>query len=111
MPISATKNYVKVVLGGIVTLAAVILIALQWGQSVNDFNLYGKVMAINLTLLVLFSAIGGVVVWLMIRWTVTGALGIWRYRRQQEKFEKMAEKKVAAKGGQGSQPEGEKSDA
>lgn len=94
MPISITKNYLKVIVGGLISLAAIILIALQWGNETGNFSLYGKVMTVNLAVLMLLTAIGGAVVWVTLRWLATGTMGIWRYRRQQQKFEKMAEKKA-----------------
>ncbi|MFP4353971.1 MAG: hypothetical protein ACLFUJ_02515 [Phycisphaerae bacterium] len=95
MPVSNAKNYFYVVIGGLVALAAIILIGLQWGQHTDTFNLYGKVTTVNLSILVMLSAIGGVVVWYTSILLVRGTLGIWKYRRQQKKLDRMADKKVA----------------
>jgi type VI protein secretion system component VasK len=107
MPISITKNYVKVVVGGLVSLAAIILIALQWGNETGNFSLYGKVMVVNLALLMLLTAVGGAIGWIALRWVATGSVGIWRYRRQQHKFEKMAEKKAQKESSQASEGSGQ----
>jgi uncharacterized integral membrane protein len=95
MPVSNVKNYLFVLLGGLVLLGAVILIGLQWGNSTDTFSLYGRTTTVNLALLMLFSAVGGVLVWYTGRLLFRGMFGIWKYRRQQKKLDRMAEKRVA----------------
>ena len=97
MSMSKAKNVFYVVVGGLVSIAAFILIALQWGNTTDTFSLYGRTTTVNLALLMLASAIGGVIVWFCVKLLLTGSMGIWRYRRQQAKLDRMAERKVAEK--------------
>jgi len=91
------KNYILAVLGGLVLLAGVLLILLQWGNETENFSLYGRSMTdgVNLALLMGGSAVGGVVLWFMLRMFLASTMGIWRSRRNAQKLQKMADKAIA----------------
>lgn len=57
---SMFKGYVMTISGSVVLAAVIVLIALQWGNQAN-FSLYGRNMTVSTWLLMLGSAVGGVV--------------------------------------------------
>ena len=76
------KAYVVVILSGLVILAAVLLIVLQWGNAA-EFSAYGKNIdidktegrttgGVNTALLMLFSMIGGLLLFVLCRWFIGG---------------------------------------
>ncbi len=71
MNAKSLKGYVMVVFSGLVVLAAVLLIVLQWGNT-SAFSAYGKNYGdnapggINTALLMLGSAAGGIVLAVML---------------------------------------------
>jgi len=66
MKLTLLKGYVQVIVSGVVILAAVLLVALQWGN-VSSFSLYGQNRQVNTFYLMLFSAIGGVVLYFLVK--------------------------------------------
>ena len=60
MKISSVKAYSMVVFSGLVILAAIILVALQWGNHTN-VTMYGPSVEVNTALLMVCSGVGGVV--------------------------------------------------
>jgi len=84
MKLSLLKGYVQAIVSGLIILAAVLLVALQWDQ-VAGFSLFGKRYdivvvnddvrgGVNTALLMLFSAIGGVVLYFLVKVLFHGAL-------------------------------------
>ena len=55
------KAYLKVSLGALVVLAALVLVLMQWGNWAH-FSAYGKNTSVNTAWLMFCSAVGGVVV-------------------------------------------------
>jgi len=93
MKLSTLKGYVFVVVAGLVALAAAVLVVLQWGR-ISELSLYGyeyRILVIddklkggvNTALLMLLSAVGGVLVLLVARVLISGVRAIRRGRRQQ----------------------------
>jgi len=85
-------NYIYVVVSGLVILACVLLVALNWANSTADFSLYGKTFTdnpVNLSLLMLFSAIGGIVLYFLGKLFLKGSFGIMRVRREKKKLTKL----------------------
>ena len=82
------KAYVQATVGGIGTLATVLLVVLQWGNA-SQFSLYGKNLEnVNTAVLIILSAAGGFVLLYMVRITVHGSLAIFRKRRLAEKMKR-----------------------
>ncbi|MDY6913358.1 MAG: hypothetical protein SVT52_02725 [Planctomycetota bacterium] len=79
------KGTAYVVLSGIVLLAIVLLVILQWGNN-SDFSLYGKNVQANTAVLMVLSAVGGFVLWWTAKWMITG-VGIMRLARRAEASE------------------------
>ena len=81
------KGYVLVVPIGIVLLATVVLVVLQWGNAAS-FSLYGRnltphteggktVGGVNTALLMVLSAVGGLVVVWLCKVFVYGLRAVW----------------------------------
>lgn len=95
MSYKTVQGYFMVVLTGTVLLAAGILIVLQWGNHA-EFSLYGKNYSIrtieggqvdggvNTALLIIVSAVGGLLMWWCIKILFRGAGGIRRSRKEDE---------------------------
>ncbi|MCE5326741.1 MAG: hypothetical protein LLG01_10020 [Planctomycetaceae bacterium] len=64
--VDSIKGYVYMSISVLVLAAAVLFVLLQWGNR-SRITAYGPAVDVNTLLLVLFSAIGGVVIWLMVR--------------------------------------------
>ena len=60
MKIGSVKAYSMVVFSGLMILATVILVALQWGNKTN-VTMYGPSVEVNTALLMVCSGLGGVV--------------------------------------------------
>ena len=76
------KGYVLTILCGIVVVAAVVLVALQWGSTAK-FSLYGPEKSVPTVWLVLASAVGGWVFPHVARMFLRGA-GIVRQSRKDK---------------------------
>ena len=96
MALQSVKNYVYVIVSGLVIVAGVLLILLQWGNTTHNFSLYGKTSSVNPALLMLCPAGGGVVLWYLGKLFLAGGAGIWQRRREKRKLEKMAERAAGA---------------
>ena len=83
MKFSTFKGYVLVIVSGLVVLAALLLVVLQWGNT-SVFSLYGKNVEANTGLLVILSAVGGVVVMFMTKALFHGALILRKARRKPD---------------------------
>lgn len=83
MKLAAVKLYVAVVLSGLILLAALVLLVLQWGNRAA-FSLYGTNTNPPTWLLVLASAVGGVVAWALIKVLWRGIVGLHRLRCSQD---------------------------
>jgi hypothetical protein len=81
MNLRIVKGYLVAVSSGIVLLAALVLLLIQWGNAA-DFSLYGMNAKPNTGLLMLLSGIGGVMVYLLGRLTVLGIRWILKGRRE-----------------------------
>ena len=73
----ALKFYVRVIFSGLVLLAGVVLLVLQWGNHAA-FSFYGTNKQVNTLLLILCSAVGGLVAWWLIKMLWRGAVGLHR---------------------------------
>jgi uncharacterized integral membrane protein len=83
MNLNLLKGYVLVILSGAVILAAAILVTLQWGNKTR-FSLYGKNIDDANTLVVMVgSAVAGVVLLFMIKMMIRGMLALRRGHRQR----------------------------
>jgi hypothetical protein len=80
MKLAAVKLYVVVVLSGLILLAGLVLLILQWGNRAA-FSLYGRNTQPRTWLLVLASAVAGAVAWWLIKVLWRGAAGLRRLRR------------------------------
>ena len=58
MKYQAIQGYLQVIIGGLVLLAGVVLIVLQWGNQ-SAFSLYGQNRNINTALLMVCCIVGG----------------------------------------------------
>ena len=76
MKFRTIKGYVLVIAGGFVILSAAILFILQWGK-VADFSAYGPHVGVNTSLLMIFSAIGGLLLVPLIRAFFKGMKIVW----------------------------------
>jgi len=77
--------YFKVIPGGLILAAVLVLLLLQWSLSA-DLSFYGKPVRINTGWLMLFSAVGGAVLAAVIFLFVSGLrvlLGLRRERQRQ----------------------------
>ena len=85
MNLNLLKGYVLIVLSGLVILAAVVLVALQWGNRGN-FSLYGKnIPDANTAVVVLASAAGGVVLLFLPMLLARGISALRMGRREQRR--------------------------
>lgn len=83
MNLNIFKGYVLIVLSGLVILAAVVLVALQWGNRGN-FSLYGKnIPDASTAVVVLASAAGGVVLLSLAKVMARGISALRKGRREQ----------------------------
>ena len=83
---SSFKGYVFVMVSGIVLLAAVVFLALQWdvGKLTAKFSVYGSPQEGVATIYVMLgSAAGGVLVYWMCRLMIRGARILRKVRRDQ----------------------------
>ena len=82
MRFTIVKAYLQAILGGLVILAVVVLVLLQWGNT-GAFSFYGKnIKDANTALLVLASAAGGIAMLWIIRWFAGGVRVLVKSRRQ-----------------------------
>ena len=85
MRLTIVKAYLQAILGGLVILAVVVLVLLQWGNT-GAFSFYGKnIEDANTALLVLASAAGGLAMWWIVKWFAGGVRVLVRSRRQAER--------------------------
>ena len=88
------KAYIAIVISGLVLLAATILVILQWGNR-TVFSLFGKNYGananaeggLNTALVILGSAVGGVVAWYLLRALFWGVRALHRVRRDERRRE------------------------
>jgi hypothetical protein len=83
MKLAALKLYVQVIFSGLVLLAGLVLLVLQWGNQAA-FSLYGSNRQVNTLLLMLCSAVGGVVAWRLMKVLWRGAIGIHKLRHPED---------------------------
>ncbi len=87
MKLNNIKAYVMVLSSGLVILATIILVALQWGNESN-FSMYGRSMTTNTARLMIYSGIGGVVFALVTVVMYRGARQIQRSRAAAKSAQK-----------------------
>ena len=80
MRIKLIGAYIAVVLSGLVSLALVLLLVLQWGNSCK-FSLFGKNIEPNATLVIFIALVVGAGCPFLIRLLVGSARVILRHRR------------------------------
>lgn len=87
MTLRTVRAYGQTIFSGLVLLAIMILIVLQWGNNA-DFTAYGPHYDVNTAVLILLSALGGIVV-VALSWVfVNGVVILARGRSQKpEKME------------------------
>ena len=79
------KAYVYVIVSGVVLLAGLVFVALQWG-STSRFSAYGPEVPTRTIFLVLGSAAGGVLAYWMFRLLARGAAILWKARRERQRI-------------------------
>ena len=103
MQFNSLKGYFLAIPSGLVLLAAALLVVLQWGNAA-EFSLYGKnfsvhltdggkvIGGVNTTLLMIFSAAGGVVMVLVGKMMVRGLMALRRAGRSAKASAKASPK-------------------
>ncbi len=77
------KGYVMTILASVVLAAAVLLIALQWGNQA-DFSLYGRNMKLSTWLLMAGSAAGGIIISMFNRVLLAGVSHLRKGKQEQQ---------------------------
>ena len=85
MIIKKISGYILTIISGLVLLAGVLLLALQWGNGC-DFSLYGKNISVNTGLVILCSAIAG---WLAPKIFRVMLRGIAKVRKVRKEYKKL----------------------
>lgn len=80
MRLATLRFYVMIVVSGVILLAGLVLVVLQWGNDAK-FSLYGKHTYPPTWFLILASAVAGIVAWSLIKVLWRGAVGLHRLRR------------------------------
>ncbi len=80
MKLAAVRFYVMIVVSGVILLAGLVLLVLQWGNDAK-FSLYGKNTYPPTWFLILASAVAGIVAWSLIKVLWRGAVGLHRLRQ------------------------------
>lgn len=91
MRFETVKGYLMVLFSGAIILAASLLVILQWGNA-SEFSLYGKNYSIqlangagqggvNTAVLMILSAVGGVVALVLARTFIRGAAVLHKVRK------------------------------
>lgn len=80
MKLAAVRFYVMIAVSGVILLAGLVLLVLQWGNDAK-FSLYGKNTYPPTWLLMLASAVAGLVAWSLIRVLWRGVVGLRRLHR------------------------------
>ena len=79
MKLAAIKLYLMVMVSGVILLAGLVLLIPQWGHR-SAFSVYGANRQVNTLLLMLLSAVAGVVAWRLIKVLWHGMVGLHRLR-------------------------------
>jgi len=90
------KGYVYTIFSGLVLLAALIFVALQWGNK-SSITAFGPLVETRTIWLVLASAAGGVVAFRLIRLLARGVRILWKVRRRHPPTDRQAGAEAAAK--------------
>jgi len=85
MLLKKINGYILAITSGLVLLAGVLLLALQWGNGC-DFSLYGKNIRVNTGLVILCSAIAGWLVPKIFRIMFKGIAKIRKVRKEYKKL-------------------------
>ena len=81
-------GYVWAGMAGLLLVAAIILLVLQWGNSAS-LTVYGPMIQVNTAVLMLLSAAGGVVLVALLR-ALWGAIRTIRSGRREERIDQAA---------------------
>ena len=82
MRLTIVKAYLQAILGGLIILAVVVLVLLQWGNT-GAFSFYGKNIRDANTALA--SAAGGLAMWWIVKWFAGGVRVLVKSRRQAQR--------------------------
>lgn len=85
MILKKINGYILTIVSGLVLLAGVLLLALQWGNGC-DFSLYGKNINVNTGLIILCSTIAG---WLSPKIFRVMLRGIAKIRKVRKEYKKL----------------------
>ncbi len=88
---SILKAYFYVVIGGLAVVAGVAFTALQWGTH-SRFSAFGPEMRMRTAYFVVLCAVGGMVVYWMVRLLVRGAAILIEERRRERRILSKARK-------------------
>lgn len=76
------KGYFLMISSGLVLIAALVLLILQWGNSAT-ITLYGPAKSVNTLLLMVLSAVGGVVAVFLGKALLRGVIALRKGRQEQ----------------------------
>jgi len=85
MILKKINGYILAIISGLVLLAGVLLLALQWGNYC-DFSLYGKNVRVNTGLILFCSAVAGWLVPKVFRIMLRGIAKIRKVRKEYKKL-------------------------
>lgn len=78
---NTSKGYVETIFGGLIILAGVVLVILQWGNHA-EFSLYGKNIDANTAVLILASLAAGIALIPVCKLFIRGLLALRAGRRE-----------------------------
>ncbi|MHC4295504.1 MAG: hypothetical protein ACYSTL_07950 [Planctomycetota bacterium] len=86
MNVRMVKGYVLIIFAGVILIAVAVLLFLQWGNAA-EFSLYGMNMTPNTGLLMIISAVGGALIYLLFKMLGSGVRCLREAKRQQTQHE------------------------
>ncbi len=90
MSFQAIKAYVRTIFGGLVLVAAILLIVLQWGNDADNFSFYGKVMSdANLAMVMICCVVFGICLPWLGKQFFQGIKGVNRTRQAKDVRQKL----------------------
>jgi len=84
MKYEIVKGYLQVTLSGLVLLAAVVLVVLQWGNA-SAFSFFGQNRSVNTAMLMVCCAVGGLLAVWMCRLLYRGVVTLYRNRQAEDR--------------------------
>jgi uncharacterized integral membrane protein len=85
MMLKKLNGYILTIVSGLLLLAGVLIVALQWGNSCS-FSLYGQPNSFNTALVVICSAVAGWLVPKVFRVMLKGIAKIRKVRKEYKKL-------------------------